>query len=34
MIFGEDDSQPAPPDGDGTSSPPAGDRRPKLKGVK
>ena len=35
MIFGEDDSQSAPPDGDGTSPPPAGgDRRPKLKVVK
>jgi stringent starvation protein B len=34
MIFGEDDSQPAPPDGDGTASPPAGDRRPTLKVVK
>ena len=42
MIFSEDDSQPGPPEGDGTSPPSDGDkpppaaggRRPKLKVVK
>jgi stringent starvation protein B len=36
MIFGEDDSAPTTPDGDGPAAPPpaGGDRRPKLKVVK